>query len=60
MVFQLPEEFGLPLWLEGGIEPYMIFTTANWNLQFLKLIVGRESNSRLTYKLIWMTTKVGW
>uniref|UniRef100_A0A8C7ABN9 Uncharacterized protein n=1 Tax=Neovison vison TaxID=452646 RepID=A0A8C7ABN9_NEOVI len=39
-------------------QPSMIFTTANWNLQFLKLIVGRKSNSRLTYKLIGMTTKV--
>uniref|UniRef100_A0A8C4ML46 Uncharacterized protein n=1 Tax=Equus asinus TaxID=9793 RepID=A0A8C4ML46_EQUAS len=39
----------------------MVFITANWNPQFFKLIVGRrENNSRLTYKLIWITTKVGW
>uniref|UniRef100_A0A8C3VTE7 Uncharacterized protein n=1 Tax=Catagonus wagneri TaxID=51154 RepID=A0A8C3VTE7_9CETA len=37
----------------------IIFIPANWSLQFLKLIVGRRVNdSRLTYKLIWVSTKV--
>lgn len=40
-------------------QPSVTFITTNWNLQFFKLIVGRKgNNSRLTYKLMWMTAKV--
>lgn len=40
-------------------QSFMIFITANQNLLSFELIAGRrENNSRLTYKLIWITTKV--
>uniref|UniRef100_A0A4X1VEE1 Uncharacterized protein n=1 Tax=Sus scrofa TaxID=9823 RepID=A0A4X1VEE1_PIG len=59
----VPKGFGFNSFMAGrSANPgqlSMIFIPANWSLQFLKLIVDRRVNdSRLIYKLVWMTTKV--
>ena len=45
--------------MSASPQPSTIFIIENQKLQLLNLIIGvRENNRKLSYKLIWMTTKV--